>query len=163
MAGELQDMRVVVTGSSRGLGRAFACALASQGARLVINGTNEAALAGTAERIAACGGESTSVVGSVAETEICEQLVDTCVGTYGGIDLLVNNAGIVRDRTLLKMSAQEFDEVIAVNLRGALGRVRSLPRSACAKPKVGTSSKSSPRPDWLADLGKATTPPRRPA
>ncbi len=131
MAGELHDMRVVVTGSSRGLGRAFACALASQGARLVINGTNESALAGTAERIAACGGESTSVVGSVAETEFCEQLVDTCVGTYGGIDLLVNNAGIVRDRTLLKMSAQEFDEVIAVNLRGAWACTKFAAQRMC--------------------------------
>lgn len=112
-------MRVVVTGSSRGLGRAFACALAREGAHVVINGTNEQALQETAECIAATSGESVSVCGSVADMEVCEQLMATCVNHYGGIDLLVNNAGIVRDRTLLKMCAEEFDEVIAVNLRGA--------------------------------------------
>ncbi len=56
--------------------------------------------------------------GSVAETPVCNALVDTCVDKFGGIDVLVNNAGIVRDRTLLKMSDEDFDEVIAVNLRG---------------------------------------------
>ena len=119
MSREVQGKRIVVTGSSRGLGRAFACALAAEGAQLVINGTNEAALTETAERIESFGGTSTSVLGSVADMDVCEQLIETCVDSYGGIDVLVNNAGIVRDRTLLKMSAEEFDDVIAVNLRGA--------------------------------------------
>lgn len=119
MLGEVQGKRIVVTGSSRGLGRAFACAFAAEGAQLIINGTNEAALAETAALIESLGGASTSVVGSVTEMDVCEALIESCVETYGGIDVLVNNAGIVRDRTLLKMSAEEFDDVIAVNLRGA--------------------------------------------
>ncbi len=119
MSREIQDKRIVVTGSSRGLGRAFACALAAEGAQLVINGTDEEALAKTENLIASLRGTSTSVLGSVADTGTCEQLIERCVDTYGGIDVLVNNAGIVRDRTLLKMSAEEFDDVIAVNLRGA--------------------------------------------
>lgn len=119
MSGEVQNKRIVVTGSSRGLGRAFARALAAEGAELVINGTNEAALAETAKLIESSGGISTSVLGSVADMDTCEQLIETCVDSYGGIDVLVNNAGIVRDRTLLKMSAEEFNDVIAVNLRGA--------------------------------------------
>ena len=57
-------------------------------------------------------------VGSVADVAACDALIDRCVGEFGGIDTLVNNAGTVRDRTLMRMSAQEFDEVIAVNLRG---------------------------------------------
>ena len=111
--------RVVVTGSSRGLGRAFAVKLAAEGAQVVVNGTNQAALAETSRIIESVGGTSVPVLGSVAEMRTCEALVETCVEQFGGIDLMVNNAGIVRDRTLLKMSEQEFDEVIEVNLRGA--------------------------------------------
>ena len=117
--GQVAGKRVVVTGSSRGLGRAFAVRLASEGAEVVINGTNEAALAETAGQIESASGTCVQVLGSVAEIQTCEQLVETCVQQFGGIDVMVNNAGIVRDRTLLKMSAQEFDDVIAVNLRGA--------------------------------------------
>lgn len=116
---EVAGKRIVVTGSSRGLGRAFAIELAKEGAEVVINGTNEDALGETSARIEAVGGASVSVVGSVARMSTCEALVETCVEAFGGIDVLVNNAGIVRDRTIVKMSAEEFDEVIAVNLRGA--------------------------------------------
>lgn len=119
MVGEVQGKRVVVTGSSRGLGCAFAVKLAAEGAEVVINGTNQDALAETRRQIESLGGRCVSVVGSVADMSTCEALIDTCVDTFGGIDVLINNAGIVRDRTLLKMSAEEFDEVIAVNLRGA--------------------------------------------
>jgi 3-oxoacyl-[acyl-carrier protein] reductase len=115
----LDGLRAVVTGSSRGLGRAFACGLAANGAAVVINGTNPEPLAETKRLIREAGGEVTPYVGSVAEMAHCEALIGTCVEAYGGIDLLVNNAGIVRDRTLLKMSEEEFDDVIAVNLRGA--------------------------------------------
>jgi NAD(P)-dependent dehydrogenase (short-subunit alcohol dehydrogenase family) len=66
-----------------------------------------------------------AVVGSVAETEVCNALVETCVDKFGGIDVMVNNAGIVRDRTLIKMTDEDFDEVIAVNLRGPFLCTRS--------------------------------------
>lgn len=117
--GDLTGKRVVITGSSRGLGRAFAVEMAKAGAAVVINGTDAAALA-TAERdVAACGGRVVSVCGSVAEGAVCERLVAACVDAFGGIDVLVNNAGVVRDRTLFKMTEDEFDEVIAVHLRGS--------------------------------------------
>jgi 3-oxoacyl-[acyl-carrier protein] reductase len=109
---------MVITGSSRSLGRHFALACAAQGASLIINGTNEMALAAVAKEVAALGAPVHAVAGSVAETRVCDALVDTCVDKFGGIDVMVNNAGIVRDRTLLKMSDEDFDEVIAVNLRG---------------------------------------------
>jgi NAD(P)-dependent dehydrogenase (short-subunit alcohol dehydrogenase family) len=114
----LAGKRVVVTGASRGLGRAFAVAMAEQGASVVINGTQADRLAETADRIAATGNPCEQVLGSVAEVEVCRAIVARCVDTFGGIDVLVNNAGIVRDRTLLKMTPEEFDDVIAVNLRG---------------------------------------------
>jgi NAD(P)-dependent dehydrogenase (short-subunit alcohol dehydrogenase family) len=124
MEGLLDGKRVVVTGASRGLGRSFATAMAAQGASLVINGTQPDRLAETAALVAKHGGPCEQVLGSVAEVDVCQAIVARAVESFGGIDVLVNNAGIVRDRTLLKMTPEEFDDVIAVNLRGtwACGR-----------------------------------------
>lgn len=115
----LTGKRMVITGSSRGLGRAFAIGCAAQGARVVINGTNLEALAEVEQSILSAGGQVVSVSGSVAEEDTAKALVAACVDSYGGIDVMVNNAGIVRDRTILKMTTEEFDDVIAVSLRGA--------------------------------------------
>ena len=121
----LKGKRIVITGSSRSLGRHFALACAAEGASLIVNGTNEEALADVAREVADLGVAVHAVVGSVAETEVCNALVETCVDKFGGIDVMVNNAGIVRDRTLMKMSDEDFDEVIAVNLRGPFLCTRS--------------------------------------
>jgi len=121
----LKGKRIVITGSSRSLGRHFALACAAEGASLIVNGTNEEALAAVAREVADLGVAVHAVVGSVAETEVCNALVGTCVDKFGGIDVMVNNAGIVRDRTLMKMSDEDFDEVIAVNLRGPFLCTRS--------------------------------------
>ncbi len=115
----LEGKRIAITGSSRGLGRAFAIACAQEGAKLVINGTNSDALAEVEKTIQGAGGSVTVVAGSVAEETVCQNLVANCVETYGGIDTIIHNAGVVRDRTIMKMTAEEFDEVIAVHLRGA--------------------------------------------
>ena len=85
---------------------------------LVVNGTQADALAETVAQIDASGGRAVAVLGSVADATLCTRLVQTAVDTYGGIDVLSNNAGVVRDRTLFKMTEAEFDEVIAVHLRG---------------------------------------------
>ena len=121
----LKGKRIVITGSSRSLGRHFALACAAEGASLIVNGTNEEALADVAREVADLGVAVHAVVGSVAETQVCNALVETCVDKFGGIDVMVNNAGIVRDRTLMKMSDEDFDEVIAVNLRGPFLCTRS--------------------------------------
>lgn len=123
--GRLAGKRIVITGSSRSLGRHFALACAAEGASLVINGTNAQALSNVAAEVAALGAPVQAVRGSVAEASVCNALVAACVDHYGGIDVMVNNAGIVRDRTLLKMTDEDFDEVIAVNLRGSFLCTRS--------------------------------------
>jgi 3-oxoacyl-[acyl-carrier protein] reductase len=120
----LEGKRMVITGSSRGLGRAFAMASAAAGARVVVNGTDRNALAEVETTIREAGGQVLAVPGSVTEEAVCEALVSECVGRFGGIDVMVNNAGIVRDRTLMKMSLEEFDAVIAVHLRGAFACTR---------------------------------------
>ena len=114
----LDGKRMVITGSSRSLGREFALACAREGASLVLNGTNAAALASVEAELSALGAPVRSVAGSVADEAVVQALVDTCIDAFGGIDVMVCNAGIVRDRTMLKMTPEEFDEVIAVTLRG---------------------------------------------
>ena len=116
--GHVDGKRIIVTGSTRGMGRGFATKLAAEGASVVVNGTNAALVGEVEAAITAAGGTAVGFVGSVADDGVCEEMVTTCVDRFGGIDAVVNNAGIVRDRTLLNMSPQEFDDVIAVNLRG---------------------------------------------
>src|SRR4051794_19926800 len=127
--GALEGRRIVVTGASRGLGRGFALALAGAGARLVVNGTNADLVTELTMAITAAGGRAVAVVGSVADDALAEELVYTCVDAYGGVDAVVNNAGIVRDRTLMNMSPEEFDDVIAVNLRGTWSVSRHAARA----------------------------------
>ncbi len=115
----LSGKRVLITGSSRGLGRAFAIAMAQEGASVMLNGTNTAALADAEAAVRAVGGPVASLAGSVADSAVCARLVQGCIESFGGIDILINNAGVVRDRTLAKMTDAEFDEVIAVHLRGS--------------------------------------------
>jgi 3-oxoacyl-[acyl-carrier protein] reductase len=127
--GEVDGKRIVVTGATRGMGRGFALALAAHGAKVVLNGTNEALAEEVTEAIRSAGGSAEPVVGSVADDAVAEQLVATCVERFGGIDAVVNNAGIVRDRTLMNMSPEEFDEVVAVNLRGTWSVSRHAARA----------------------------------
>lgn len=127
--GRLDGKRIVITGSSRSLGRHFALACGQQGASVVINGTDAAALAQVEQELTDRGVPVAAVHGSVADSAVCSALVDTCVAHFGGIDVMVNNAGIVRDRTLLKMTDEEFDEVVAVDLRGPFLCTREAARA----------------------------------
>jgi NAD(P)-dependent dehydrogenase (short-subunit alcohol dehydrogenase family) len=132
--GLLTGRRIAVTGASRGLGRAFALALAAEGADLVINGTNAALLAEVAAEAEKSGARVATVIGTIADDNIAARIVATCVENYGAIDIMINNAGVVRDRTLMKMTTEEFDEVIAVNLRGTWSASR---HAAIAMSKTG--------------------------
>lgn len=120
--------RVIITGSTRGLGRAFARALGAEGAHVVINGRDGASVAAVISEVRDAGGSAVGVTGSVADDAVAEELVSTCVDHYGGVDVVVNNAGIVRDRTMLNMTTDDFDQVIAVNLRGTWSVCRHAAR-----------------------------------
>ena len=108
----------MVTGAGRGLGRAYALALAAAGAAVVVNDVDESTAQGVVQEIESAGGRAAASAGSVASFEYAEQLVQKCVQEFGRIDILVNNAGIVRDRTLMKMSEEEFDAVYQVHAKG---------------------------------------------
>jgi 3-oxoacyl-[acyl-carrier protein] reductase len=126
---QLDGRRIVVTGSTRGLGRAFAEALGADGAQVVVNGTNSDLVDEVVSTITETGGTAVGCPGSVADDAVAERLVGTAVDRFGGIDAVVNNAGIVRDRTLMNMTPDEFDEVIAVNLRGTWSVSRHAARA----------------------------------
>ncbi|CAB4725916.1 MAG: 3-oxoacyl-ACP reductase [Actinobacteria bacterium] len=112
------DGRVaVVTGAGAGLGRAEALALAGAGARIVLNDLPGAADE-AAEEIRALGAEVAIVAGDVSERSTADAMVAAAVDGFGSLDIVVNNAGMTRDRMLFNMSDDEFDAVIRVHLRG---------------------------------------------
>ena len=118
MSGTSLDGRVaVVTGAGAGLGRAEALALARAGARVVLNdlpgATDE-----TAADIKSLGAEVAVAPGDVGETSTANLIMQTALETFGGLDIVVNNAGVTRDRMLFNMSDEEFDLVVRIHLRG---------------------------------------------
>ena len=114
----------IVTGSGRGLGLAYAQELARQGASVVVNDVDETAAAEAVDAIVGAGGTATAVVAPVGPTETAKALVDTAFDTYGRLDIVVTNAGVLRDTVLWKMSDDDFDTVIGVHLRGTFTVVR---------------------------------------
>ncbi|MDT5224308.1 MAG: hypothetical protein QOG19_1715, partial [Mycobacterium sp.] len=123
----LVDGRVViVTGAGRGIGRAHALAFAAEGARVVVNdigvgldgSAGESPAQQVVDEITAAGGEAVANRDDIAEWTGAQNLIDTAVDTFGGLDVLVNNAGFIRDRMLANTSESEWDAVIRVHLKG---------------------------------------------
>ena len=110
----------VVTGGSRGIGRAVCIALAKQGCNVVVNYCHgEAAAAETAALCKAEGANAAAVQADVSTAEGCKTLFDAAVNAFGRVDILVNNAGITRDNLILRMTEADFDAVLNANLKGA--------------------------------------------
>lgn len=129
----LEGKVAVVTGSGRGIGRELALCLAREGAHVVVNdvgvsldgrGTQDDPAMQVCKEIEAFGGRAVPNYDSVSDFAGAESIIGTAVDAFGTIDILVNNAGIVRDRTLVKMSEDDFDAVIAVHLKGSFNTAR---------------------------------------
>ena len=117
---DLTDKAALVTGGSRGIGRAVALALAKQGARVAVNYVaNAQAAQEVVEQIAGSGGEAIALQGDVSQAEDAQRLVKETVAAFGGLQILVNNAGLTRDDLLMRMSEEAWDRVLEVDLRGA--------------------------------------------
>ena len=130
MPGLCEGRVVVVTGAGRGIGRGHALELARQGARVVVNdlgsemdgsGSSDGPAGEVVDTIRAMGGEAIAEGSDVSAFAGAERLIGLAVKTFGSLDVLVNNAGILRDRMLINMSEAEWDDVIRVHLKGTFG------------------------------------------
>ncbi|WP_416062542.1 4-hydroxyphenyl-beta-hydroxyacyl-CoA dehydrogenase [Rhodococcus indonesiensis] len=121
---DLSNKVAVVTGSGQGLGLAYATELARHGAAVVINDVDQGTADAAVATITAAGGRAVAVVAPVGPTETAKQLVAAAVEHFGRLDVMVTNAGILRDKVLWKMTDDDFDAVIDVHLRGTFTCVR---------------------------------------
>ncbi|GAA3396203.1 3-oxoacyl-ACP reductase [Streptomyces roseoviridis] len=146
----LEGLSAIVTGAGRGLGRAEAVELARLGAAVVVNDYGQpgrdgsgAASAAPAEEVAAeiraAGGRAVAHLGDVADFETARGLVDLAVTEFGKLDVLVNNAGILRDRMVFSMSEEEWDSVIRVHLKGHFNTTRFAAAHWRGRAKAGES------------------------
>lgn len=115
--GRLDNKVAVITGAGSGVGKEHALLLASEGAKVVVNDIGDAADQ-TVATISENGGEAISHIGSVADWSTGDELVEAALESYGDFHILINNAGILRDAMSFSMDEKQFDEVIAVHLKG---------------------------------------------
>jgi 3-oxoacyl-[acyl-carrier protein] reductase len=113
---KLEGKVALVSGSGRGIGRALALKLASEGARVVINDMDKDPAQETIEEIRRLGGEATACIGSVTEADFGDRFVKTALDTYNGLDIIVNNAGYTWDSVIQKMSDDQFQAMLDVHL-----------------------------------------------
>ncbi len=124
---KLEGKVAVVTGASRGIGRDIALLFASEGAKLVITARNEELLASLADEIKKAGHETPLCVAlDVKDSEKVDEMVDKTLDKFGRVDILVNNAGITRDGLMLRMSDEDWDDVMDTNLKGAFICMRAV-------------------------------------
>ena len=122
---ELQNKNVLITVSSRGIGLAIAHKFASVGANVILNG-----LSGISDDIlaefAGYSGKVVAVIGDVSKSADAQRIVEEAVAALGSVDVLVNNAGITRDKLMLKMTEEDFEQVLKVNLTGTFNMTQSV-------------------------------------
>lgn len=126
---ELKDKVAIVTGASRGIGRAIALRLAESGADVVVTATSRKSAENVAGEIEKLGRKALPVAVNVAVYEEVESLVKTALETFSRIDILINNAGINRDNLLVRMSQEEWDTALNVNLKGTFNCIRAATKS----------------------------------
>lgn len=131
----------IITGAGRGLGRTEALDLAAQGARIVINDIDlpdaKEAAHETAKEIEAAGGEALVVLGDCADSQDAQRLMEKTLEHFNDVNILVNNAGFLRDKTIFGMSDEEFDSVVRVHLRGHFVNMRNATAYWRNKAKAG--------------------------
>jgi len=161
--GILEDKIAIITGGGTGIGRAHALLFAREGAKVVVNdtggeldgsGAGEAAAAVVSE-IRAAGGEAVADTHSVATFDGAAAIVAAAENAFGGLDVLVNNAGILRDRTLLKMTPQEWQAVIDVHLTGTFACLQAAARYMASQGRGGRIINTSSSSGLLGNFGQS--------
>jgi NAD(P)-dependent dehydrogenase (short-subunit alcohol dehydrogenase family) len=149
MSGICDGRVAVITGAARGIGRAHALAFAAEGAKVVVNdlgaevdgrGSSGGPAGEVVDAIRDMGGEAVANGDDVSDWDGAGRLIETAVDTFGGIDVLVNNAGILRDRMLVNMSEDEWDAVVKVHLKGTFAPLRWAAAHWRERAKAGKSN-----------------------
>jgi NAD(P)-dependent dehydrogenase (short-subunit alcohol dehydrogenase family) len=162
--GLLDGRVVIVTGAGGGLGRAHAQLFAREGARVLVNdvggsrdgtGGDKSAAESVVAEIRAAGGEAAANRDTVATAEGAQGIVKSALDAFGRVDVLVNNAGILRDKTLLKMSEADFDAVIAVHLRGTFLTGQAFAKQLVAQGEGGKLVNTTSVSGMLGNFGQA--------
>ena len=141
--GALDGRVAVVTGAGRGLGRAHAAFLAGEGAAVVVNDLDKGPAEDTVAEIVDAGGTAVACCGDVSEWDTGRQLLDAALSGFGRVDALVNNAGLPVDRTIVRMTEQDWDEATRVNLKGAFVPTRWVAEHWREEHKAGRTPSAS--------------------
>jgi NAD(P)-dependent dehydrogenase (short-subunit alcohol dehydrogenase family) len=150
MPNQLNGRVAVVTGAGRGLGRAHALLFAAEGAKVVVNdlggaedgsGSDATPAQQVVDEIVAAGGEAVANYDDVSDFNAAKRMIDQAVETFGDLHVVVNNAGILRDRMIFNMSSDEWDDVVKVHLRGHFGPLRHAAAYWRDQSKVGKEAK----------------------
>jgi 3-oxoacyl-[acyl-carrier protein] reductase len=131
MEGDFMDLKgkvAFVTGGAQGIGKEIAVAFARHSADLIIGDINQSVLESTVRELRQLGGKADGYMLDVSSMASCEEAVKKAIDKFGRIDILVNNAGITRDNLLLRMSEEDFDRVIRINLKGTFNCTKVLSR-----------------------------------
>ncbi|HEX2049506.1 MAG TPA: SDR family oxidoreductase [Actinomycetota bacterium] len=128
MPGRLEDKVCIVTGAGRGIGRATALSFAEHGASVVVNDVDPDAAAEVVDAIDGDGGRAVANHDAIGTVDAADALLQTALDSFGRVDVLVNNAGLLRDRMLHNMSEEEFDVVVRVHLKGTWACGRAVVR-----------------------------------
>ncbi len=152
----LNEKIAIVTGASRGIGRAIAIKLAAEGATVIVNynGSKERAEA-VAEEITQAGGTAQVCQCDVSDYAACEQFIKSVIDQYKRLDILVNNAGITKDGLIMKMPEEDFDAVINTNLKGTFNCIRHAARQMGARQKSGRIINMTSVSGTLGNIGQA--------
>jgi len=154
---KLKDKVAVVTGSSRGIGKAIALKLAKEGAKIVVNYPFEGEVENAQKvvsEIEALGGQAVAIEADVTDMNQVKELVKTTTKELGGLDILVNNAGITRDTLLMRMKESDWDAVLTVNLKGAFNATKAVTRTMM-KQKSGRIINMSSVVGLMGNAGQA--------
>ncbi|MFP6618263.1 MAG: SDR family NAD(P)-dependent oxidoreductase [Pirellulaceae bacterium] len=161
--GRLDGKVAVITGAGGGIGRQHALLFAEEGARILVNdsGTNRDgsgqgdAADGVVQEITAVGGEAVASKLAVGSAETAAEIMQAAVDAFGTLDILVNNAGILRDRTILKMTTEEWDDVIRVHLTGTFTCLQAAARIMKEQGTGGRIINTSSSSGLLGNFGQA--------
>src|SRR5580704_13229857 len=167
----LKNKVALVSGSGRGIGRAIALKLARHGAKVLVNDVDEEPGRAVAEEIKSAGGEAVAINGSVTDQGFPDRFVGAAMESFGGLDVIVNNAGYTWDSTIQKMTDEQFQAMLDVHLvapfrilRAAAEPIRAMAKREAQPVKrcSGRSSTFRPSPVFTATQAKPVIPPPKP-